>query len=423
MGYQTDIYREQGGRRLVVRRQGIIQAENGGVVNIGDGGQLQIETIPITAAASEISKLAGTSANVTAANLNSLTDGTDLDRAAGGHGHLLAAGASDVTVAVGDLNALGGGGDIARAAGGHGHLLAAISDVTAPVGQVNTLAYDPGARALGVLQVDADVATTETVEIGADEYEVDVIQTDSNDDTAGGSWDNTTNPLTVDLAGADYDNLRGAIGVGDLILIQAEIMKCTAIVGTDHTFARARANTAAAAHGNGQDIFISAAPGAPATNFRVGLAAAVTPAAFSPALAAEINAEQTEGVNALVIANDEVLLRAVDVGVQTTALDETLMGADNQWSAANMYGGRAPSDRRVVTVARAPTAVEVALGNMHFPLDFTPTVVVVQVIVTADGAVTAWDGRRVITTNLVTLINTAGTDWAVTDTVIVTAWA
>lgn len=72
----------------------------------------------ITSTAAELNKLDGAGANVTAANLDGLTGGSDVARAAGGHGHLLAAGASDVTAAVAEVNAVCDGQNQAAGAGG-----------------------------------------------------------------------------------------------------------------------------------------------------------------------------------------------------------------------------------------------------------------------------------------------------------------
>lgn len=61
----------------------------------------------ITASAEEIDRVCdGAGENATAANLNSLTGGGDIARAAGGHGHALAAGASDVTATAAEVNAV-----------------------------------------------------------------------------------------------------------------------------------------------------------------------------------------------------------------------------------------------------------------------------------------------------------------------------
>ena len=71
-----------------------------------DPTALKINGGAVSATAEELNKLSGAGANVTASNLDALTGGSDVDKAAGGHGHLLAAGASDVTATAAELNAL-----------------------------------------------------------------------------------------------------------------------------------------------------------------------------------------------------------------------------------------------------------------------------------------------------------------------------
>lgn len=58
----------------------------------------------LTAKIAELNKLAGASANVTATNLGALTGGGNVAKAAGGHGHALSAGASDVTASLAEVN-------------------------------------------------------------------------------------------------------------------------------------------------------------------------------------------------------------------------------------------------------------------------------------------------------------------------------
>lgn len=195
----------------------------------------------------------------------------------------------------------------------------------------------PVGGVVGILDVIANVADGETVTIGADVYELDVINTDSTDNTAGGSWNNVTDPLTVDLAGAGYANVRGVIGEGDLIRIENEIMKCTAIVGTDHTFSRGRSGTANAAHADAEDIYISAAPGgpgAPPANFLVGLVATLTPTQFAAAWEDEFIVESTEAVAMRVVTPGAGLRRfEITATAQQAPLTvaETLAGAGNAW--------------------------------------------------------------------------------------------
>ena len=141
------------------------------------------------------------------------------------------------------------------------------------------------------------------------------------------------------------------------------------------------------------------------------------------ALLATINASGTENIVARKIGTNELQIVADRVGVVTLACTETLAGANNAWAAAAMYGGRLKRSRRHVVVSRVPTAVEVALGNMHFELSFTPSQVIVRVKPTATpNAAKAHDGGVTIDTTHVKVDNAGSTDWAETDTIEVLAF-
>jgi hypothetical protein len=66
---------------------------------------------------------------------------------------------------------------------------------------------------------------------------------------------------------------------------------------------------------------------------------------------------------------------------------------------------------------RVPTAVEIAVGNMHFELNFTPVKVLVFVMVTATpGVAVAWDGAVTIDGHHVVIDNAGSTDWTASHT-------
>jgi hypothetical protein len=196
--------------------------------------------------------------------------------------------------------------------------------VSAPTHPVNGV--------VGILDLYANVADAETVTINAKTYEFDVINTDSTIDTAGGSWNNVTNPLTVDLAG--MVGLVTVIVQGDLIRIGTEIMKCTGVAGTNYTFSRGRSGTTNAVHIDGGHIYISAAAGAPGTDLYVGLTTTLTPAVAAPALAAEINAEDAADITATSVTISGAFRAVECVATAAHALiatSETLLGALNAW--------------------------------------------------------------------------------------------
>lgn len=181
----------------------------------------------------------------------------------------------------------------------------------------------------------------------------------------------------------------------------------------------------------GADVyeFDRAANGVTAGRIAVTGHADDTPTAATPALVSKINASGTEFVKAVQISVNEILIyKAAAVGgaaadsADTTALAETLAGANNAWDTAALRGGRVAGHKAIGFSSRVPNAAEVALGNMHFVFPtFTPTHVIVQVRVTSGGTPKAWVGGVTISGNVVTLDNTGATDWAATDTVTIIA--
>lgn len=284
-----------------------------------------------------------------------------------------------------------------------------------------------------MIRVEANIADTETVTIGGDVYEIDLIATDTGDDTGGVASDfaNTTNPLTVALAVANYAAMApvggsDSVAVGDLIRIENEIMLVASIVLDNVTFKRGVSGTTIASHADANDIFESAA-GYTAGRIGVGLNATLTPAAFTDALIADINDRGLEPVRAIDISANEILLVSLIDGTGTYTLAEGMGGANNEVEAA-VDGGQVPVNRQSCVASRVPTAIEVAHGNMHFAFDFDPVGVVVAVLVTASGIAKGWVGGQTITNAsgsdpaYVTLDNAGATDWAATDTVTVFAF-
>lgn len=276
---------------------------------------------------------------------------------------------------------------------------------------------DPGRKAVNVLRVASNVASAENVEIGDDVFEIEIVNTDSTDNTQGGDFDNTTSPLTVVDAVTNYPGCT--FDVGALFRIESEILRVSAVDGDDVTFLRAQSGTTAAAHADATDVF--KADGVTAGAIAVGLVATLTPTVFGTALVADYNEHATEAVSSEKISANEVLFTADAVGDVTLACAETLAGANNAFAAAAMYGGEVPASKPLAVAARVPNAAEVALGTMHFALPFTPTFGVVEVRVTATGVVKAWGGAVSFGTGRLTLTNGTDPDFAATDTVRVLA--
>lgn len=313
------------------------------------------------------------------------------------------------------------------------------------IGGLKGARFNPGAKALGILRMAANIIEAETVTIGpfnssagqqlTDVYEYDVINTDSTINTSGGEWNNTNNPIRVTMAAHGRT-------AGDLLRVQTEFFKILRVLDVNTVVvARGRCGTTNATHADALDIFWSATP--PVSNIPVGVDATLTPAVATPALAAEINnilagAERAVSkasraylrYQAISLATGaEMLLAALNPGSVDSGvvLAETLSGANNVWDTAATRLGAEPALKRAYSTNRVPNATEVALGTMRVPVDFTPGPIDVAVITTSSGLAVAWVGARLFTAwggayqgGFVTLDNTGATDWATTDTLQIT---
>lgn len=274
---------------------------------------------------------------------------------------------------------------------------------------------------INVLRVASNVADAETVTIGANVYEVTQVNSASGDTTLNGSWNNTTALLTVDITLADYPNLYSKFVVGNIISIGSEILKVKYINGTQTSFVRGDSGTTNATHANG--VAIKIGNGYTAGNIPVGLIATLTPAAFSPALVAQINSYGTENFSAnMIVASSEVLIYSKTLAKSCT---ETLAGANNAWVSATTYGGKASTVQTVSVQSRVPLAGEVTLGTMHFTFPFAATFLSVYIAPTATpGIAKAWDGVvssvTIGSSTVITIDNSGATNWAATDTVVLT---
>ena len=87
---------------------------------------------------------------------------------------------------------------------------------------------------------------------------------DSGDDTAGGLWNNITDPLTVAMPSATYPVIgvggTDPLTVGEYIYIGTELLLVTVIAGNNVTFARGQLGSTTAAHADAVSIFNSFNP-------------------------------------------------------------------------------------------------------------------------------------------------------------------
>lgn len=282
---------------------------------------------------------------------------------------------------------------------------------TAPVwDKANSPLSDAGIPSDNVLRVAADVIEGETVTIGADVYEVELVDTDSTDNTQGGDFNNTTTPLTVVDAVTNYPN--STFAVGSLHGIETEIMVVTAIDGNDVTFQRGVSGTTNAAHADAENVLEGDGIDSGST-IAVGLVATLTPTAFTPALADDINNRGTELVKATNPQVSAVYICTADApggnvasSVGEIATTETLDGVNNVWSSATMEAGRLAATREASIFDHTVTATEVALGEhrLAFPFDIgsfitqaydsdgVPKDKLTDQIVIENGNELVWDG-------------------------------
>jgi len=284
------------------------------------------------------------------------------------------------------------------------------------VGRGGQAIVQRGMYPMNVLNITGAVHA-EYLVVGRDTYEVAVLDTDSGEDTSGGEFNNSEDPITATIAA------HGLI-VGDLISVQdapVEIMRVTSVVDANTVvLARGVAGSTIGAHADAIDIYKGAAS-ITAGRIAVGLDdAAKAVSDLAAALAVTITEDGTESLVGVDIGSDNVLMYVPGPVEDTRAIDDSNITADA--NAAAFYGGAKVIGQNLLLASRVPLATEVTLGELVFQFPFTPTAVFIAVDVTATGAPKGWDGAYAIGANgLVTMDNGGGTAWATTDTVKVLA--
>lgn len=281
------------------------------------------------------------------------------------------------------------------------------------IGEQNGISRLPGIPHSQVLRVAANVASDETVVIGPDTYRVAIVNTDSTK--------NTTKALAAERFTDEFYMASHGLIVGDAIRIESEFCRVVAVLDANRiALERGISGSTIATHTTPQDIYTEAAPGD--GGIPVCLTTTLTPAVFTDALVADINARGSADVRAYGISDNMVVVVAWDKANAVpaspgTAYDttETLAGANNVWGAAAMAGGLAPHIQMIVR--RVPTAAEVALGYMVFTFPFTPAVVATNVFTTATLAHVVWDGDATVSGYNVILDNAGSVDWSANETV------
>ncbi len=291
----------------------------------------------------------------------------------------------------------------------------------------STATSDVGSPMRNVLRVASNVVSTETVTVGDDVYEIEIVNTDSTDDTANDNFNNITNPLVVGDAVANYPECD--LSVGMLVRIQNEILRVTANDGTDVTFQRGVSGTTTATHADGQNIYVGDGID-PGSTIAVGLVTTLTPAVFTPALANDINNSGTMAVFATSLQTGaEMLLESSDgVGADVVsssdalACTETLGGTNNGWAAATMFDGKDAGARGFSMFTHTVLAVEVALSRVRLSMPFIPTGFIVQAYNSSGLFKGTLSDDVTISGNQVLYTFAGSTHLVAGDTVTVMAW-
>lgn len=281
---------------------------------------------------------------------------------------------------------------------------------------IDLTASPTAAKASKVLTLAANLTAADTVTIGTQVYTFRAsltAPTTAGEVLIGADLTATRNNLVAAVTGA----AGGGTTYGSATVVNTA---ATAVA----TSTNAATVTALVAGTAGNSIAIAeAAAQASWAGAATALSGGVDPTAVESvaAIVIAINGCQS-GMRATASGTNEIL--CIGTGGNGTALacTETLAGSNNAWAAATSYGGTALADTLPVTkiVKRAALAVEVAVGAIRFPLNFTPTAAFVSVTTSA-GVFKAWDGVTTLGTNLVSVDNSGSSDWAAGDIITVIA--
>lgn len=270
-----------------------------------------------------------------------------------------------------------------------------------------------GVAPASIYRQSGNVVANQTITINGEVIRVAVVNTDSTNNTSGGELNNTTPEVTLTMAA---HGLKG----GDLIRVENEIMLVKQVLNANQVrLTRGVSNTTIATHADGLDIFTEATPGN--GGLAVGVVATLTPAVFSPALVADVNARSVNPVKAVRIDDNATLFIMCDkrngTPIASSASWTTAETMTNGAWDGNITGGRRPEV--VVPMKIVPAAGDVTAGYIKKVFPFTPVVEDITVRVTSTGAAKAWDGAATVSGNILTIDNAGSTDWAATDTITV----
>jgi len=255
------------------------------------------------------------------------------------------------------------------------------------------------------------LADTDTLVIGADTYEFDLLTTDTTFNTANAEL-NTTNARSLITMTAH------GFAVGKALRVESEVMIVESVPDVNTVVVdRGEAGTTIATHADALDIF----EGTGITGGNVLIPAeAATAASVQAAFKWRIN-DSAFG--------DNLTYKVVDDGGTVQLWVSKVPGTDltggtvtNGLTGVVVSADFSPSvvaqTQNTQLIRRAVVADDVTVATMYFPVPFKP-LTALAVVRTAAGAVKAWDGELTIDTSLnaVLMGNGGAVDWAATDTI------
>lgn len=266
-----------------------------------------------------------------------------------------------------------------------------------------------GCYEINVLRLAADVVDRETITVEDKVYELVQINTDTGSNSTvldSTATDNVSETITAH-----------GLSVGAVLRCENEYLQVVSVTDANTVvLSRGAFGSTVASHTDGSDIFEKEATALTAGAYTVPVGATLTPAAAGPEIATALNTYSLAGFVVEYNTNELFFYKpAVD---DSTAFAETLSGVDNVVSATS-YGGYPKGSEVAATVARVPTATEVALGAMRFHFGFDVKFVRVTVQATADLAAVAWDGAVAVTGGRVEVDNSGAVDWSASHRVTV----
>lgn len=280
------------------------------------------------------------------------------------------------------------------------------------------IAAQQGSPSFQILRQTGVVVDGEKLTVGTDKFRVAIVNTDSTKNTSA---------ALADEAETDYFAMTAhGLVVGDLLRVENEICRVKAVRSANALLIqRGVSGTTQASHLTNQDIYTEATPGAHVAGgeINIGFVTTLTAAQFMTVMADDIS----EAAGNIGFVSPEagvgLFFTATQPGgvarpsTETLATTETF--TNGAFDAATMTAGKIGA---VLVQARVPTSAEVTAGKMYFMFPAAPTVISVEAYVTATpGVDKAWNGAVTVTGNVVIVDNASTTDWAATDTVVVTA--